>query len=79
MSRAKRMLMITLVLMLAASPALAVFYEIVEDRLDPGSQTGIVIIHVMDNLFAKIYYIDSNGDGVYSPGDLRLRTLYFLQ
>lgn len=79
MSRTKRMLLITLVLMLAASPALAVFYEIMEDRIEPGSRTGVVTIHVQDNLYARIYYLDSNGDGMYSPGDLRLRTFYFLQ
>ena len=77
MSGTKRIL-VALIVVLLASPALA-FYNVLDDRLDQVGGQGVAIIHVVDNIFAKVWYIDTNGDGEYSAGDERLRMVLFRQ
>ena len=71
MSGAIRVLAITLALALLAAPALA-FYTVVEDR-----GTGIAVIYIGGDLYATVWYIDLNGDGIYSEGDDRTKTVFF--
>lgn len=77
MRRSKWILTLTLTLALAVSPAAFAFYDIVQDKPDSNAGTGVAIIHVVDNIFATVWYVDSNGDGEYSAGDLRLRIILF--
>ncbi len=76
MRRPKWILTLTLASALLVSPVAFAFYDIVEDKPNPGG-TGIAIIHVVDNIFAMVWYVDTNGDGEYSEGDQRRRTVLF--
>lgn len=75
----KRILTVTLTLALLASPAVLAFYDIDSDRFDQATGQGVAIIHVVDNIYAQIWYIDLDGNGYYSEGDDRIRTIYFRQ
>ena len=80
MRRSKWILTLTLASALLLSPAAFAFYDIVADRPpNSGTGMGLAIVHVVDNIFAKVWYIDTNGDGEYSEGDERLRMLLFRQ
>ena len=80
MRRSKWILTLTLTSALLVSPVAFAFYDIVADRPpDSGTGVGIAIIHVVDNIFAKIWYVDTNDDGEYSAGDERLRMALFRQ
>ena len=79
MSRSKRISTVTLILALLTSPAALAFYEVDSDRFDQNSGTGIAIIHVVDNIYAQVWYVDNDGNGQYSAGDDRYRTIYFRQ
>ncbi len=79
MRRPKWILTLTLTSALLVSPVAFAFYDIVADRPDSDSGTGIAIIHIVDNIFAKVWYVDTNGDGEYSEGDERLRIVLFRQ
>ena len=76
MRRTRRILTLTLALILLVSPALA-FYDVVQDHLNAETGIGIAIIHVSGNTYATVWYVDTNGDGMYSEGDLRLRAIPF--
>ena len=75
MKRTRRIL-VALALSVAVSSTLA-FYDIQSDRLDQVGGMGTAIIHVVDDIYAQVTYIDSDGNGHYSEGDLRLRAVYF--
>ncbi len=77
MRRPKWILTLTLVSALLVSPVAFAFYDIVEDKPNSGSGTGIAVIHIVDNIFAMVWYVDTNGDGEYSEGDERLRAVLF--
>ena len=79
MRRSNWIVTLTLTLALLASPVTLAFYDIVQDKPDSGSQTGVAVVHVVDNIFATVWYEDTNGDGVYSEGDMRLRIVLFRQ
>jgi hypothetical protein len=76
MSRAK-ILAVSAMATLLASSAFGGFYDVVADRFDPQSGTGLAVIHVEDDLYARVIYVDLDGDGLYSPGDERLTTTLF--
>jgi hypothetical protein len=71
-----RRTLLALASMLAVSSALA-FYDIESDRLDQVGGMGVAIIHVVGDIYAQVYYVDSDGSGHYSEADTRLRTVYF--
>ncbi len=77
MRRPKWILTLTLTSALLVSPVAFAFYDVVEDRYYSDTGTGIAIIHVVDNIFAMVWYVDTNGDGEYSEGDQRRRTVLF--
>ncbi len=79
MRRPKLILTLTLASTLLVAPAAFAFYDVVHDSLNSETGTGIAVVHVVDNIFAKVWYIDTNGDGEYSEGDERLRMLLFRQ
>ena len=79
MRRPNWILTLTLTSALLVSPVAFAFYDIVEDKPIADTGTGIAIIHVVDNIFAKVLYVDTNGDGEYSEGDERLRMFLFRQ
>jgi len=79
MSRSKRVPTVILILALLISPAALAFYDIDSDKFDQSSGTGIAIIHVVDNIYAMVWYVDNDGNGQYSEGDDRIRTHYFRQ
>ena len=79
MSRSKSIPTVTLILALLTSPAALAFYDIDSDKFDQNSGTGIAIIHVVDNIYAQVWYVDNDGNGQYSEGDDRIRTRYFRQ
>ena len=79
MRRSKRISTVTLILALLASPAVLAFYDVNDDRFDQASGTGVAIIHVVDNIYAMVWYVDTDGSGNYTEGDERLRTHYFRQ
>lgn len=76
MRRTTRILTLTLALILLVSPALG-FYDVVQDHLNAETGLGVAIVHVSGNIYATVWYVDTNGDGVYSEGDLRLRAVPF--
>ena len=77
MRRSKWIVSLTLALALMASPVTLAFYDIVRDDLDTNAGTGVAIVHVTGNIYATVYYIDTNGDGEYSEGDYRIRMVLF--
>jgi len=77
MSRSKSIPTLTLIMALLITPAALAFYEVDSDNFDQNSGTGIAIIHVVDNIYAEVWYVDTDGDGQYSSGDDRYRTRYF--
>ena len=77
MRRSKWILTLTLTSALLVSPAAFAFYDIVQDNPNSRTGTGIAIIHVVDNIYATVWYVDTNGDGEYSSGDDRLRIIPF--
>jgi hypothetical protein len=79
MRRSNWIVTLTLTLALLASPVTLAFYDIVQDRPGSGNGPGVAVVHVVDNIFAKVWYEDTNNDGVYSEGDLRLRIILFRQ
>ncbi len=79
MSRSKRVATVIQILALLISPAALAFYDIDSDKFDQNSGTGIAIIHVVDNIYAMVWYVDTDGNGHYSEGDERLRAVYFRQ
>jgi hypothetical protein len=79
MSRSKRIPTVILILALLTSPAALAFYDVDSDKFDQNTGTGIAIIHVIDNIYAMVWYVDNDGNGQYSEGDDRIRTQYFRQ
>ena len=77
MRRPKLILTLALTSALLLSPVAIAFYDIVEDRPNSANGTGIAIVHIVDNIFAMVWYIDTNHDGEYSEGDERLRVVLF--
>ena len=77
MRRPKLILALTLASTLLVAPAAFAFYDVVHDSLDSETGTGVAIVHVVDNIYATVWYVDSDGDGQYSEGDLRLRMVPF--
>jgi hypothetical protein len=75
MKRTRRTL-VALAVALAVSSTLA-FYDIQSDRLEQVGGMGVAIVYVVDDIYAQVYYIDSDANGHYSEGDTRLRTVYF--
>ena len=75
----KRITPLILGLALLLTPAVSAFYEIQSDIHDAETGTGVAVIHVVDHLYAIVHYIDLDGSGNYSPGDLRTKTFYFHQ
>jgi len=70
---------LTLISALLLSPAALAFYDVVQDKPNSDTGTGVAIIHISDNIFAMVWYIDTDGDGEYSEGDERLRMVLFRQ
>jgi hypothetical protein len=64
------------VLLASATPLLA-FYNIVSDRFDSRSGGGLAVVHVQKDVYALVRYLDVNGDGAYTAGDVRIRTILF--
>ena len=79
MRRPRLILTLTLALALLVAPVALAFYEVVEDRPDSDNGTGIAIVHIVDNIYAMVWYVDTDGDGEYSEGDERLRIVVFRQ
>ena len=79
MRRPKLILTLALASALLVAPVAFAFYDIVEDKPNAGNGTGIAIVHIVDNIYAMVWYVDSNGDGEYSEGDERLRIVLFRQ
>ena len=77
MRRPKWILTLALTSALLVSPVAFAFYDIVADRPNPDTGTGIAIVHIVDNIFPMVWYVDTNGDGEYSAGDERRRAVLF--
>jgi hypothetical protein len=73
----KRITPLIVALALLLAPAVSAFYEVQADKHDSATGTGIAVVHVVDHIYAQIHYIDSDGSGGYTPGDLRTKTVYF--
>ncbi len=63
-------------LALLAAPALAV-ERIISDTFNRATGTGIAVVQIEDNLFAKIHYKDMDRTKSFTDGDQKLRISYF--
>jgi hypothetical protein len=63
-------------LVLLVSPALAAF-RIISDTFDKETNTGVVIVQIDKDLYAKILYRDMDDSQSFSRGDTRLKITYF--
>jgi hypothetical protein len=75
----KLALLLSGVVLLASVTPVMAFYQIVSDRFDERTGGGIAVVHVQDNVYALVRYVDTDGDGKYTPGDVRVRTILFRQ
>ncbi len=64
-----------LIVALLSAPVLAAM-RVISDTFYRGSGTGVAVVQVSSNLFAKIVYLDIDGSESFTSRDQRLRIEY---